>query len=201
MLHEPAILRYRVGTFQQAPLSMGRPRMRTIIGVLAALSVSAMLSSAHGERRVVLTDYCPELELLREVTRPGLSVRSQAAILARAMQHPRFRGLVEAHGDQHFSVSEINTALRLCQEGGHQAGQHQAGRRWDADGKSVLWGMLALPVAIVAVLCLIDARRNRSQKSAKLKSSPRHVPDWERNDTASRRRELRRLRDAIEDRS
>ena len=52
-----------------------------------------------------------------------------------------------------------------------------------------------------AAVCLIDEMRHRPQKSAKLKSPPKHAPDWERNESASRRAELDRLRKAIEDRS
>ena len=53
----------------------------------------------------------------------------------------------------------------------------------------------------IAAIHLIHARRYRPEKSAALKTPPRHVPDWERNESASRRTELDQLRKAIEDRS
>ena len=59
----------------------------------------------------------------------------------------------------------------------------------------------ALLFAVFAPIWLIDKTRRRPQKSAKLKPRPKHVPDWERNESASRRAELDRLRKAIEDRS
>ncbi|MCY4547536.1 MAG: hypothetical protein OXC28_04135 [Defluviicoccus sp.] len=60
---------------------------------------------------------------------------------------------------------------------------------------------LALPFAALAVIWLVDAARNRPEKSAPLKPPPKHDPDWERNEGTARRAELDRLRKAIEDRS
>ena len=91
--------------------------MRKLVGVLGALVVSgSLISVAEAQRRDILTDYCQELQLLSEVMKPGLTARSQAAILARAMQYPKFRQLVKAHGEQHFSAAEIDTALLHCRE-------------------------------------------------------------------------------------
>ena len=90
--------------------------MRKLCGVLAALVVGSWVTASEAERRVSLTDYCPELQLLYEVMKPGLTIQSQAAILARAMQYPKFRQLVKAHRDQHFSAQEIDAALLRCRE-------------------------------------------------------------------------------------
>ena len=114
--------------------------MRSVCGLLAALEASGWVTASEAKQRVVLTDYCLELQLLQEVTRPGLTVRSQAAILARAMQHPKFRRLVKAHGDRNFSASEIDAALLHCREN----------RRTRSAG--VLWIIALLVAAILATL-------------------------------------------------
>ena len=88
--------------------------MRKVCGVLAALAIGSSVSIASAERRVVLTDYCKELQLLHEVTKPGLTARSQAVILVQAMKDRRFRQLVEAHREREFQAWEITAALRAC---------------------------------------------------------------------------------------
>lgn len=75
------------------------------------------------------------------------------------------------------------------------------GIAWHVFGEAGLWSVLALPFMAAAVLWLIATREDRSEKSAALKSPPKQVPDWERNESASRRAELNRLREDIESRS
>ena len=180
--------------------------MRSVRGVLTAFMVSgSLLSAAEAQGRVALTDYCQELKLLSEVTKPGLTIESQAAILARAMQFPKFRQLVQAHGRQNFSASEINAALLACRENRQIRPRDDpidrlSDRRDPRD--TVLWIVLGLLAAIaVAVIWLVREMRGRPEKSAPLKTAPKREPDWERNEGTERRVELDELRKAIKDRS
>ena len=68
-------------------------------------------------------------------------------------------------------------------------------------GNAAFWIVLALPVAAIAVIWLVEEARNRPEKSAPLKPTPKHQPDWERNEGTARRAELDELRKVIEDRS
>ena len=188
--------------------------MRRVCGVLTAFLVSgSLISAAEAQRQVLLTDYCQELKLLSEVTKPGLTVESQAAILARAMQFPKFRQLVKAHGKQYFSASEIDAALLQCQ-GKRQTQQldpvhpRSSDPRLSDRAKSddpdddALWIVLALLAALAAGIFLIrEIRNHRPEKSAPLKPAPKREPDWERNEGTARRAELDELRKSIEDRS
>lgn len=185
--------------------------MRSVCGVLTAFVVSgSLISAAEAQRRVSLTDYCQELKLLREVTKPGLTVQSQAAILARAMQFPKFRQLVKAHREQNFSAAEIDAALLDCR------GKRRTQRPDPLESRSsdppssdrrdphhaALWIVLALLAAVGAGILLVrETRKHRPEKSAPLKPTPKHEPDWERNERTARRAELDELKKAIEDRS
>lgn len=178
--------------------------MRSVYGVLTAFVVSGYLVSAsQAEARVSLTDYCQELQLLQEVTKPGLTVESQAAILARAMQFPKFRELVKAHAERNFSVAEIDAAMRACRENRRLPPRdtldHRPPDRPDSH-RAVLWIGLALGVTVVAIILLVGALRERPEKLVPPKPPPEDDLDWEQEEEALRA-ELDELRKDIEDRS